>query len=635
MKHSLTIGLSLAALVPLTACASDDGSRATYDPNMLGSGAPTGGVSPSATASNGDALPPGTAPGASVADPDGTAPASSVPAPGAGGAGSDPEGQPPEPVTDVVLPEITPTEDCSVPDPGQAPLRRLTRFEYNNTVRDLLGDTTNPGNQLPAETTGGTQYGNDANAQNVASVLAEQYGAVADDIASRALADVTSDPRFQCMTTVTADTETTCAQSIIESFGADAYRRPLEAADVDNLVALQAELRANGTFEESIHGLVEAILQSPDFLYRVETGVEDPGTGLRRPTGREMANRLSYFLWGSMPDDTLAAAADAGELDTPEGVRLHAARMVDDLDRARPVLRYFFDHLLPTNTVTELARDPAQYPTYSNAIGALMVRETREFLEHEIYEGSGTYTGVLTAPYVMVNEELADYYGIPGVVGEEFRRVEVDPETHQRMGLLSQGALLAGTTISNFTNPVKRGGFIVREILCQHIELPADQALLDQVTPPEPFEEGTEGRETGRLRYEQHSEEPVCATCHAILDPPGFALENFDAVGLWRDQENGVTIDATGDIALIGGTFDGPFELARRIASNKLAYTCFASNWVEFAMGRAVERAEPADACLNQQALMDFAESGFNIKELIVGLTQTDAFLYLPNQEQL
>jgi hypothetical protein len=537
--------------------------------------------------------------------------------------------------TPVTTPGTTPATtpaalDCSSVDPGPAPVRRLTQFEYNNTVRDLLQDDTNPGDALPPELLG-NGYGNDAAQQPVSNLLAEQYGVVADDIATRQVAS-----QFPCVTTAGADTEEQCVQSIIESFGADAYRHDLTTDEVDELVALYDELRPNGTFQEAVASLVSAILQSPDFLYRIERGVPDAtNPALLRPTAREMANRLSYLYWGTIPDDELSMAAASGQLDTPEGVRAAAARMLDD-DRARPVIRYFFDHFLPINTVTELSRDATEYPTFSNHIGSLMHEETEGFLEHEIFDGTGTWTSALTAPYVWVNEELANYYGIPGVTGSDFRAVDVDPTTSKRMGLLTQGAILAGTTVSNFTNPVRRGGFIIRELMCFDIQIPTDPAVLAAVKPPAPFipgESSEVGRETARMRYTQHEQlDDVCGTCHSVLDPPGFAMENFDAVGLWRDQENGVTIDATGDISVLGGAFDGPLELAQKLAQNDATYSCFATNWSRFAYGRDMK--DDAAACLKQDLTTAFAASGYNIKELLLDLTQTDAFLYLPATEQ-
>lgn len=616
---------ALAVLLVGPVGCGDDGGSGAYTPGSPTVATPGTDGAPLGT----DGMPVATVPGQPVGDP--TAPGVTPEPPVPTTAGPAPDATAPVGTNPTPTPAATPL-DCSAIDPGPAPLRRLTRFEYNNTVADLLQDATRPADSLPPELLG-NGYGNDADEQPVSSFLAEQYGVIAEDIAARAGVAT----RFSCVATATAETEEACAQSVIETFVADAYRRPLDATEVAELLALYDELRANGTFEEAIESLVAAVLQSPDFLYRVEWGVPDAANpGVLRPTGREMASRLSYLFWGTMPDDALEAAADAGELETPEGVRTHAARLLDD-DRARPVIRYFFSHFLPINTVTELARDPEEYPTFNNGIGALMREETQGFLEHEIFQGTGTWTSALTAPYVWVNEELANYYGIPGVVGSEFRAVEVDPAVHKRMGLLTQGAILAGTTITNYTNPVRRGGFIIRELMCFDIQLPSDPEVLEEVAPPDPFipgESSEVGRETARMRYEEHRElDSVCITCHAVLDPPGFALENFDAVGLWRDQENGVTIDATGDISVLGGAFDGPLELAQNISETETAYSCFATNWSKFAYGRKVTASE--DACLAQDLMTQFSASGYNIKELLLALTQTDAFLYLPAPEQM
>jgi hypothetical protein len=520
--------------------------------------------------------------------------------------------------------------DCSAVDPGPAPLRRMTRFEYNNTISDLLGDTTQPANSLPSELLG-NGYGNDGDEQPVSSFLAEQYGTIAEDIVART--DLAA--KFPC--TADATDEAACVGTIIETFGARAYRRQLDATDIADLTTLYDEVRVNGTFEESVRSLLVAILQSPDYLYRVEWGVPDAANpALLRPSPSEMAARLSYFFWGTMPDPELEEAARSGELATSEGVRAQAERLLGD-DKARPVLRYFFDHFLPINTVTDLARDPELYPSFDNNIGSLMREETHGFLQHEIFEGEGTWKSALTAPYVFVNEELANYYGIPNVTGPEFRKVDVDPMATKRMGLLTQGAVLAGTTVTNFTNPVRRGGFVIRELMCYDIQLPTDPETLEAVKPPEPFIEGVSsevGRETARMRYEEHRNiDGVCITCHAALDPPGFALENFDAVGLWRDQENGVTIDASGDIPMLGGAFTGPFDLVQNLAETDTVYSCFATNWTKFAYGRKVNTREPSDACLVQDLRTVFEASGYDIQEMLLALTQTDAFLYLPTPE--
>lgn len=510
---------------------------------------------------------------------------------------------------------------CGGEPSDRASLRRLTRFEYNNTVRDLLGDDTRPGNAFPSEELG-NGFGNDANAQPVSSLLAEQYNTVAEDVALRATATpeklgVLATCAASITTTTDATTEAACAESLLEDLATRAYRRPLAPGELEGLLELREAIRAEADFATSVAAVIEAILQSPDFLYRIERGTvgED---GRLRPTDHEMATRLSYLLWGTMPDAELFAAADAGELATAEGVRAHAERMLDD-ERSRPVVRFFFDNLLPISGLAYLERDPALFPTYSGSIGALMREETQRFLEHEIFEGTGTWPGALTAPYTFVNQPLAEFYGIPGVEGDEFRQVYLD--TRQRLGLLTQAGVVAGTIHSNSTNPVTRGAFIVRNLMCSTIPLPPAE-LAEEVKPPDP-----DSGATARERYAQHSEDPVCAGCHSLMDPVGLAFENFDPVGLWRDTENGVTIDASGSVPGLPGTAAGPAELVAMIAWAEQTQDCFVERWSDFAYGRT-RAAE--DQCTQTRLEEEFTAAGYDVRTLLLALTQTDDFLYLP-----
>lgn len=521
-------------------------------------------------------------------------------------------------------------DDGSVPEcfgepSDRASLRRLTRFEYNNTVRDLLGDDTRPANVFPSEELG-NGFGNDANAQPVSSLLAEQYNTVAEDVALRATETpdklaVLAPCAGEITETTDAAAESACALELLEGFATRAYRRPLAAGELEALLELRDSLRTETDFPTSIAGVLEAILQSPDFLYRVEVGEVDED-GRLRPTGHEMATRLSYFLWGTMPDEELFAAAESGELSTSEGVRSHAERMLAD-ERARPVVRFFFSNLLPISGLQDLERDPALYPTFSGEIGALMREETETFLQHEIFEGSGTWPGALTAPYTFVNQPLAEYYGIPGVVGEEFRKVDLD--TSQRLGLLTQGGVVAGTIHSNSTNPVVRGAFIVRNLMCSDIPLPPSE-LAEEVKPPDPGSGAT-----ARERYSQHSEDPVCSGCHAMMDPVGLAFENYDPVGLWRDTENGVTIDASGWVPGVPGSeAAGPVELVQLIATAEQTQACFVERWADFAYGRT-RAAE--DECTQTRLEEEFVAAGHDVRQLLLALTQTDDFLYLREEQ--
>jgi hypothetical protein len=505
---------------------------------------------------------------------------------------------------------------------SRSPLRRLTRFEYNNTVRDLFGDTTLPANALPAEELG-NGFGNDADTLSVSGLLAEQYFSVAEGIGTRA----TTAPAFAqldpCTSTVTTATEDACATTIIQKLAPVVYRRPLVAGESDALLALEKATRATAgaTFATGISSVIQAMLQSPDFLYRIEFGVPDQANpALKRPSGDEMATRLSYLFFGTAPDATLRAAAKTGELLTKQGVLAQATRMLADA-RSHAVVRFFFDNLLPINGLTDLTRDKVLFPTFSPTIGAAMHEETQQFLEYEIFSGTGTWPSVLTAPYTFVNDALATYYGIPGVTGAMFRKVAL-PDTTQRLGLLTQGGVMTGTVTTNQSNPVLRGSFIVNKLMCRQISLPTDPAILDQVKIPD----DTTGK-TARERFSKHSQQPICNSCHQFMDPMGFALENYNPVGQFRTQENGVTIDASGSVPGTPGALNGPVELARKLAETAEVQFCFASHWLNFAYGRKLGQ---GDECARASVEVEFQKSGYNVRQLLLALTQTDAFLYFP-----
>ena len=511
----------------------------------------------------------------------------------------------------------------SATGPSRSPLRRLTRFEFNNSVRDLLGDDTAPARAFPSEELG-NGFGNDADTQSVSSLLAEQYSKVAEGIALRATETPAGLARLDpCTMSLAAANEEACARDILDKLSTRAYRRPVLATESEELVALFSAARADAEFNVALATPIEAILQAPDFLYRIELGEPD-SSGRLRPSGSEMASRLSFLFWGTMPDATLQAAADSGELSSSEGVLSHARRMLDD-PRARTVTRFFFDNLLPIASLSQLVRDPTMYPEWTPEIGELMHEETQSFIEHEIWSGSGTWPGMLTAPYTFVNEALAKYYGMPAVQGATFQKVAVDP--NQRLGLLTQGALMAGTTTSNFTNPVIRGAFVAKHLMCRPLRLPSDPNILAQVKPPDPY-----SGKTARERYSAHSRDAVCATCHQQMDPIGLTFESFDAVGHFRTTENGETIDTSGGLPGTQISVQDALELVQAVAAEEETQACFVSHWLDFAYGRTLKQSDASDACLKEQLYSSFKASGYSIKQLLLDLTQTDAFLYLPGQ---
>lgn len=507
-----------------------------------------------------------------------------------------------------------PGDACEVFGPVTAPLRRLTRFEYNNTVRDLAGFGDSPASLFPAEDVG-SGFGTDASKQSVSSVLVEKYFQTARAMAGALTEAGRVGKLAPCAAAPGAD-EAGCARAVIESFVPKAFRRPLEPGEADGLVQLFQAVRTGGSsFSSSLAAVLEAVFQAPEFLYRPELGKAVAGrTDVKQPTDHEMATRLSYLFYGSMPDPPLLAAAAAGQLSTAPAVRAQAERMLAD-PKARDVVRFFFDSLLPIQALGSLTRTPG-YGGFTQEIGHLMRQETQTFLQDQVFNG-GTWPGALAAPHTFVNQQLAEYYGIPGVSGPDFQKVTLDGV--KRGGLLTQGGILSGPIHSDPNNPVVRGVFVLTKLMCSNISTPP--ATLGTITPPDPALGGT-----ARDRYTAHSNDARCFGCHNLIDPIGFALENFTSVGQWQDAENGLPINVSVTSPQLG-TFNGAVELGRKLSESVEAQSCFAANWANFAYGRATEEQQ---ACTMQQLQNAFQTSGYSIKELLVSLAQTDTFLYLP-----
>jgi hypothetical protein len=499
------------------------------------------------------------------------------------------------------------------------PIRRLTRFEYNNTVRDLLGDTSNPANVLPPEEEV-AGFNNQAAALTSSDLLIEQYMKVAEDVSARAAQNLGAllpcDPAL--------DGDDACALSFIEEFGSRAYRRPLSQAELTRFKSLfdwAVEDADLGRFEDGIQLVIEAALQSPSFLYRSELGEETPVEGDIVPfTSWEMATKLSYMLWNSMPDDELFAAAEADALRTKEQIKAQALRMIED-EKARDVIRNFHTQWLMLTHMDSVTKDTGVYPAFRGALRPLWRQEIQTFVEHVIMEGDGSLQTLLTADFSFMNEELASFYGedvLDSVTGPEFRKVQLDPE--RRAGLLSTAGLMATHANLNQSSPVFRGKFVREQLMCDTLPLPPNDLVIE---PPE-----LDPNKTTKEQFEEIGANPACSGCHALMNPIGFIFEHYDGIGVWRDQQNGKDIDASGEVVLtedIDGNYDGAVELADALAESTQVQECVSSQWFRFAYNRTVT---PDDACSLEQLNQVFADSGFDIKTLLVELKQTNAFLY-------
>jgi hypothetical protein len=495
---------------------------------------------------------------------------------------------------------------------GRAPLRRLTRVEYNNTVRALLNDTSNPASQFEPDTLA-DGFTNNADTQNVGTTLAGEYLAAAEALSVTATKDL---PTLLGCNPVGA--ETACLRSFIQQFGQRAWRRPLTTQEVDQVAGVYATGRLSFDIPTSTQMVVQTFLLSPYFLYRVELGVPAAGATVLALTSWEMASRLSYFLLGSMPDSALFAAAQQDTLRTPQQVSAQAQRLVSTPGTAaQDRFAQFFTEWLHLINIDTVQKDVVAFPSFTPSLGPLLRQETETFVKRTLFGGPGDLVTLLTAPYTYAAPEVVQLYGAPPAAADG--RVTLNPK--ERAGLLTQPAFLATFAKASTTDPVRRGKFIWEGLFCGAVPPPpANLVITAPMIPP-----GT----TTRQAFEAHRAAPACAACHKVMDPIGLTLENFDALGRWRDTENGVPIDVSGTLTGtdVDGPFVGPVELAQKLAASQGVANCVVRQFFRFGFGRydTAEDAPTTDSLTGQ-----FRTGKENMLDLAVSMTQVPAFLQLP-----
>jgi uncharacterized protein DUF1592/uncharacterized protein DUF1588/uncharacterized protein DUF1595/uncharacterized protein DUF1585 len=457
-------------------------------------------------------------------------------------------------------------------------------------------------------------------------LLAEAYGAAAERLALNAFRAGDVNGLVPCKPSSARDVK--CRDQFVRTFGLRAFRRPLEASEFDRYAALfnsQARQgKTTGRFLEGARVVVEAMLQSPKFLFHVEGGAGG------RYRDYDIASRLSYFLWDTMPDQGLLDAAAKGELGTADGLERVARRMLER-PLARQAVDEFFAEWLRFDRTMGSVKDRRRYPEFTPELAAMMVQETRLLLGNLVWN-DGNFMEAFTADYSFLNSDLAGVYGLPAPAGE-FERVKF-PAASRRAGLLGQASFLTSNAGPVETSPTARGIFIREQMLCQHIPNPPP-GVNTQV--PEPSAERPLLR---RQRMQAHVENPTCASCHRLMDPIGFGLENYDAIGRWRDSEviefesarRGsppktveLPIDAKGEIAgLTNAAFAEPKQIGRLLADSRACQECVVKQAFRYAFGRLET---PADRETIRKAFDVFRESGFKFKELLVALVRSPQFL--------
>jgi hypothetical protein len=514
--------------------------------------------------------------------------------------------------------EAPPLDACGGGIPEVAPhaMHRLTPLQYTNTIRDLFGDP-----EFEAS------Y---ADLDPIPSLLGvRQLRTDAELVLARR--DAWGTDVFGCDTSGAADDA--CAEAFIDTFGAKVFRRPLTDEERSSFRELYASATGEFTFADAMDVVLASMLGSPQFLYLAELGepIEGAPQNVRRLGGYEIASRMSYLLWDTMPDDELLAAAEAGELVGREGLRAHAERLLAD-PRAEGMIQDFMWTWLQLDggqlhhALEQTDKDEALFPEYGPALQEAMRTEI-EALVHDVYFGQSdpTFEALLLSNRAYVNASLAALYGVPGPADDDtWAWVELDPT--QRAGLLTRAGFLTVFATSTVQAPIRRGVLVIEEVLCNELGQPPPDV---DNSPIEPADDPEGGTLTVRQAVEERTKTQQCQACHAIVNPAGFAFERYDAIGRWQDAEltSGLPIDSSGE--LITSDVDGPvadaLEMSQKLAGSEKVRECFAGRWLFRATGTSVQDASDCD---REQTLTTFAESG-DVRELLVNIVLSDSFRFI------
>jgi hypothetical protein len=505
--------------------------------------------------------------------------------------------------------------NAAAPDPGDAPLTRITQEQYLATMKDLFGSI-------------------DLSAIYPQGQSASQFGLAQADVdgsdldhyqrASEAVAAAVTG------NAATLNTIAPCAQgadahgcvtAFLQGFGTKIYRAPIDATDMPRHLALyDAGATAMPTgYAHGMQVLLEGMLQSSRFLYRVELGTATAvGPGAVKLSPYELATRLSYGLWNTTPDDTLLSAAAGGTLQTPSDVVTQLQRMLKD-PRGATVVSHFLASWIHLPDLDNVAKDATTYPEWNSDLMNAMQAQANAFLNDVLTNKGGTVSSLLTSQTVFMNSKTALLYGATATGLPTDSTFQASQRTDgTASGLLSLPAFLATQAKANQSSPIYRGKFVREQLFCQ--ELPSPPA---NVPPAPDIKPGVSTRE----RLSEHEVNAACSACHTLMDPIGFGFESFDGIGRYRTTDGGKPVDASGMLTGtdVDGAFVGVAQLGTKLAQSPTVESCVGTQWFRYAMGRAEQ---PADACSLAAMAKTFHDSGADLRTLPMAIVQTPAFLY-------
>ena len=505
---------------------------------------------------------------------------------------------------------------------GPLSVRRLMPDQYRQIIADVFGADIKLGGRFEPDVRAEGLLAVGTSRVSVTGTGLEQYDAIARTVAAQVVDDHHRAVLVGCTPADPAAADEACARQFLAVAGRLLYRRPLTPAELDRRVAAAAG--AAGTLKSFYGGLslsLAAMLESPQFLFRHEVAVADPvRPGTQRLDSYSRAQRLSFFLWNTAPDAALLEAAERGELDSDAGMRHQVDRLLAS-PRLAAGVRAFFVDMLEFDRFGSLAKDPAIYPKFTNQAGADAQEQTLRTIVDELLVRNSDYRDLMVTPRTFLTPVLGALYGVPVVkqtanggldewVAHEYAKD--DP----RAGLLMQASFVAVHSHPGRTSPTLRGKALRETLLCQKVPDPPGNVNFTVVQ-----DTSNPDYKTARARLEAHRTDPTCAGCHKVIDPMGLAMENFDSAGGFRTEENGVAIDASGE--LDGVPFDGPAGLGRAVRDNPSLPACLVTRLYAYATGRP---AAPGEAEWIGWLNGRFASHGYRLPELMRAIAMSDAF---------
>lgn len=501
-----------------------------------------------------------------------------------------------------------PSVDCAGVGAGLAPMRRLTKVQYDNSLRDLFDGAVEPGPTFPSSVIH-EEYSNNPAANVVSLSAAEDILLAAEHAGAQVVEGIGA--------IVSCEPGPACAEGFIDDLGRRAFRRPLRAQERQALLDVYTQVEATDGFADGIGTVVTVMLQAPQFLYLFEEGGAELEPGVVELTDFELATRLSYLLWDTTPDEELLQLAEAGLLHEPESLREQAQRLLADPARSGPALDRFFREWMHFDGVPAYEKDTDLFPGYDDSLASAMDQELSRFIDGVLQGDEPTLSNLLLDNTTEVDATMAAFYGVtPPASGWG----EVTLPAEQRSGLLSRPALLAEHSTSTSSAPIFRGRLVRTQLLCDNIPPPPADAMANAPVYPE----GATERDKSEILMDHMN----CGTCHGLMNPIGLGFERFDPVGTWRELDvDGSAVDSRGEIvsndAVLAGEFDGVPALGERLASSEVVTACFANQLYRHSLGLEVSQALD---CAVEPLEQAFVASGGDIPSLLLELVGSNAF---------